>query len=148
MIICRTAFGNERETERTYIEIVTLREALPTGKVDFITLGMVMQTIGLAFDGKGEGSSAGVSALLESKDELLDEKDKVIAQLQADLAAADGDAAVKSIESTAEKDAKAAKAAGKDRLTELAGKLGGLADEVAAAGAVLQVSARPFTPKQ
>ena len=82
---------------------------------------------------------------MESKDELLDEKDKVIAQLQADLAAADGDAAVKSIESTAEKDAKAAKVAGKDRLTELAGKLGGLADEVAAAGAG---SARPFTPKQ
>ena len=119
---------------------MTLREALPAGKVDFTTLGMVMQTIGLAYDGKGEGASAGVNALLESKDELLDEKDKVIAQLHAELAAAGGDAGVKP---TAEKDAKAA---GLDRLTELAGKLGGLGDDVAAASGA--VSARPFTPNQ
>ena len=128
----KTAYGNEYETERTYIEIVTLREALPAGKVDFNTLGMVMQTIGLAYDGGGAdvgGTSAGVSALLESKDDLLSEKDKEIAQLRADLAAASGLAGVKR---TAEGDAKAAE---EDRLTELAGQLGGLADEVAAKGA-------------
>lgn len=124
----KTAFGNEYETERTYIEIVTLREALPAGKVDFTTLGMVMQTIGLAYDGgdvAAGGASAGVSALLESKDDLLSEKDKVIAQLREDLASA-------GVKRTAEGDVKAA---GEERLTELAGKLGGLADEVAAAGA-------------
>eukprot|EP01043_Picozoa_sp_COSAG02_P015371 COSAG02_NODE_654_length_18824_cov_222.971001_1_plen_417_part_00 len=47
----KTRFGNEEETEQTYIEIVTLREALPAAKVDFTTLGMCLQTIGLLYDG-------------------------------------------------------------------------------------------------
>lgn len=46
----KTAFGNAEESEQTYIEIVTLREALPAGKVDFTTLGMCLQTIGLLYD--------------------------------------------------------------------------------------------------
>jgi 8-oxo-dGTP pyrophosphatase MutT (NUDIX family) len=31
----RTVFGNENETERTYIETITLREAIPSSKMDF-----------------------------------------------------------------------------------------------------------------
>ena len=46
-----STFGNfEEETERTYIETMTLRDAIPSSRMDFTTLGMVMQTIGLYFD--------------------------------------------------------------------------------------------------
>ena len=38
------------ETERTYIETVTLREAIPANKMDFTTLGMIMQTIGIFYN--------------------------------------------------------------------------------------------------
>ena len=57
-----TAFGNECETERTYIETVTLREAIPSAKLDFTTLGMIMQTIGLFFDATSPGLSVMASA--------------------------------------------------------------------------------------
>ena len=44
-------FGNfDEETERTYIETMTLREAIPSSRMDFTTLGMIVQTIGLYFD--------------------------------------------------------------------------------------------------
>ena len=39
----KKVFGNEDESERTYIETVTLREAIPAAKMDFTTLGMIMQ---------------------------------------------------------------------------------------------------------
>jgi 8-oxo-dGTP pyrophosphatase MutT (NUDIX family) len=78
----KTMFGNEHETERTYIEIMTLREALPAAKVDFTTLGMVMQTIGLLYDhddssselDAAAGSPVAVQELLQSKDDALAEK--------------------------------------------------------------------------
>ena len=45
----KAVFGNAHETERTYIETVTLREAIPASKMDFTTLGMIMQTIGIFY---------------------------------------------------------------------------------------------------
>ena len=46
----RTMFGNADETEQTYIETITLREAIPSTKLDFNCLGMIMQTIGIFYD--------------------------------------------------------------------------------------------------
>ena len=46
----RTMFGNADETEQTYIETLTLRDAIPAAKLDFSTLGMIMQSIGIFFD--------------------------------------------------------------------------------------------------
>ena len=46
----RTMFGNAAETEQTYIETITLREAIPASKLDFNTLGMIMQSIGIFYD--------------------------------------------------------------------------------------------------
>ena len=45
----QTVFGNAHETERTYIETITLREAIPASKMDFTTLEMIMQTIGIFY---------------------------------------------------------------------------------------------------
>ena len=56
----KTRFGNADETEQTFIEIVTLREALPAAKVDFTTLGMCLQTIGFLYDGGDASASAKV----------------------------------------------------------------------------------------
>ena len=46
----RTMFGNASETEQTYIETITLREAIPSTKLDFNCLGMIMQAIGIFYD--------------------------------------------------------------------------------------------------
>lgn len=46
----RTMFGNADETEQTYIETITLREAIPASKLDFNALGMIMQSIGIFYD--------------------------------------------------------------------------------------------------
>ena len=46
----KTMFGNASETEQTYIETITLREAIPAAKLDFNTLGMIMQSIGIFYD--------------------------------------------------------------------------------------------------
>ena len=72
----RTVFGNAQETERTYIEIVTLREAIPADSghpavLDFTTLGMVLQTIGLLYDSHNELE---VRSLLDQKDAALARK--------------------------------------------------------------------------
>ena len=44
-----TAFGNASETEITYIVTMSLAEALESNALDFLTLGMVMQTIGILY---------------------------------------------------------------------------------------------------
>ena len=46
----KTMFGNAGETEQTYIETITLRDAIPASKLDFNTLGMIMQSIGIFYD--------------------------------------------------------------------------------------------------
>jgi hypothetical protein len=46
----KTMFGNASETEQTYIETITLREAIPASKLDFNALGMIMQSIGIFYD--------------------------------------------------------------------------------------------------
>ena len=66
----KATFGNADETEQTFIEIMTLREALPSSKVDFTTLGMCLQTIGLAYD---VDTTADTEQAL-SKDEALSAK--------------------------------------------------------------------------
>ena len=43
-------FGNADETEQTFIETITLRDAIPAAKLDFSTLGMIMQSIGIFYD--------------------------------------------------------------------------------------------------
>ena len=43
-------FGNASETEQTYIETITLRDAIPASKLDFNALGMIMQSIGIFYD--------------------------------------------------------------------------------------------------
>ena len=59
-------FGNfEEETERTYIETMTLRDAIPSSRMDFTTLGMIMQAVGLYFDHKTKKQMGELKGRLE-----------------------------------------------------------------------------------
>ena len=43
-------FGNASESERTQIEIIRVRDAMASSKVDFTTLGLILEAIVPAFD--------------------------------------------------------------------------------------------------
>ena len=50
-------FGNIEETERTYVEVISLRDAIPNMDFDFATLGQIMHVIGLWYDTKARSSA-------------------------------------------------------------------------------------------
>ena len=58
----RTAFGNASETEITYIVTMSLGEALESSALDFVTLGMVMQTIGILYGHAAEAEARSAEA--------------------------------------------------------------------------------------
>ena len=85
-------FGNyETETERTYIETMSLREAIPSPRMDFTTLGMIMQTIGIYFDHQNQAQLSELKGRLErlgldtcglqDVDEPTSPSDKLVAAL-------------------------------------------------------------------